>query len=64
LKRIALLGDYRESVVAHRAIPLALELAANRVHAEVSWEWLRSRDLQPPIEARLEPYAGVWCTPD
>ena len=63
MKRIALVGDYRESVVAHRAIPIALNLAVQDLRADVSWEWLPSRDLQPSAQARLEPYAAVWCVP-
>ena len=63
MRRIALVGDYNESVVAHRAIPVALELAAGDLHAEVSWDWLASRDLLPTAAARLEPYAGLWCVP-
>jgi CTP synthase (UTP-ammonia lyase) len=62
-KRIALIGDYRESVVAHRAIPLALKLAVDAVRADVSWEWVPSRALGPSVEAQLEPYAGLWSVP-
>ena len=63
MKRIALVGDYHENIVAHRAIPIALELAVNELRADVSWEWVRSRELQPSAEARLEPYAALWCVP-
>jgi CTP synthase (UTP-ammonia lyase) len=63
MKRIALVGDYDENIVAHRAIPIALQLAVNDLRADVSWEWLPSRELQPAAEARLEPYAAVWCVP-
>jgi CTP synthase (UTP-ammonia lyase) len=63
MKRIALVGDYDENIVAHRAIPIALELAVNDLRADVSWEWLPTRELQPTAEARLEPYAAVWCVP-
>ena len=63
MKRIALVGDYSENVVAHRAIPLALKLAVSELHADVSWEWLPSRDLPPMGAARLASYAAVWCVP-
>ena len=63
MKRIALVGDYNENVVAHRAIPIALELAAGDSRADVSWDWLASRDLLPTVAARLESYVGVWCVP-
>jgi CTP synthase (UTP-ammonia lyase) len=62
MKRIALVGDYRESVIAHRAIPLALEMAAGELRANVAWEWVPSRELQPAA-ARLESYAATWCVP-
>jgi CTP synthase (UTP-ammonia lyase) len=63
MKRIALVGDYDENIVAHRAIPIALNLAVTELRADVSWEWLPSRELQPTAEARLEPYAALWCVP-
>ena len=63
MNRIALIGDYNENVVAHRATPIALELAANDLRADVSWEWVPSLQLQPTAGDGLEPYAGVWCVP-
>jgi CTP synthase (UTP-ammonia lyase) len=63
MKRIALVGDYDENAVAHRAIPMALALAVQDLRADVSWEWLPSRELQPTAGARLKPYAAVWCVP-
>ena len=63
MKRIVLVGDYSETVVAHRAIPPALKLAASELRADVAWDWVASRDLPPTGAARLEPYAGVWCVP-
>jgi CTP synthase (UTP-ammonia lyase) len=63
MKRIALVGDYSESIVAHRAIPIALKLAVDVLKAEVSWEWLHSRTLQTPVDLQLESFAGVWCVP-
>jgi CTP synthase (UTP-ammonia lyase) len=63
MKRIALVGDYDVSRVAHRAIPVALTRAADALGADVVWEWLPSRELRPSVEAQLEPYAGLWCVP-
>ena len=63
VKRIALVGDYDENRVAHRAIPIALKLAVDDLRVDVSWEWLPSLALQPTIDRQLEPYAGVWCVP-
>jgi CTP synthase (UTP-ammonia lyase) len=63
MKRIALVGDYDENKVAHRAIPVALRLAISDVGADATFEWLHSRELSPRGEARLEPYAALWCVP-
>jgi CTP synthase (UTP-ammonia lyase) len=63
MKRIALVGDYDENIVAHRAIPVALEFAVKELRADVSWAWLPSRELQPSAAARLEPYGALWCVP-
>jgi len=63
MKRIALVGDYDASIVAHRAIPIALKLAVDELRADVTFEWVASRELQPNAEARLEPCAALWCAP-
>ena len=63
MKRIALVGDYDETIVAHRAIPIALQLAVAELRTDASWDWLASRDLPPTGSARLDPYAGLWCVP-
>ena len=63
MKRIALVGDYDARIVAHRAIPIALKLAGDELRADVAFEWLPSRELRPTAEARLEPYAALWCVP-
>jgi len=62
-KRIALIGDYSESITAHRAIPIALKMAVDKLNANVSWEWLRSRSIGAAIGEALRDYAGVWCVP-
>jgi CTP synthase (UTP-ammonia lyase) len=61
--RIALIGDYNEAVVAHRAIPIALKLATASLRADVSWEWLHTRTLVGDVAAMLSSYAGYWCVP-
>jgi CTP synthase (UTP-ammonia lyase) len=61
--RIALIGDYNAAVIAHRAIPLALRMAVEQLHADVSWEWLHTRTLSGDVPALLQPYAGIWCVP-
>ncbi len=66
-KRIALVGDYNANVTAHRAIPIALSMAAEHLKADVSWEWLHTRMIPSfsggAVEQLLDPYAAVWCVP-
>jgi CTP synthase (UTP-ammonia lyase) len=58
--RIALVGDYAAAEAAHRAIPLALELAgAGRA---LAWDWVHSRDLRE-VPRVLAPYSAVWVVP-
>jgi len=63
MKRIALVGDYNEHVTAHRAIPIALKMAVDKLRAEISWEWIHSRSIGPESVDTLDPFSGVWCVP-
>ncbi|WP_434563736.1 CTP synthase [Pseudomonas sp. Z5-35] len=57
---IALVGDHDPRITAHRAIPLALELAAKQTGHSIRLQWLAT----PLIEnAVLENFDGVWCVP-
>lgn len=59
--RIALIGDYDPTITAHRAIPLALSIAAREVDREVKCTWLDTRDIHSP--EKLHGFDGIWCTP-
>jgi CTP synthase (UTP-ammonia lyase) len=59
---IALLGDYSPQVIAHQAIPRALELARAETGAAVAWRWVLTRDLRVAAEELAE-FAGVWVVP-
>ena len=48
MTHIALIGDRSDSVLAHRAIPLALEQARANGAPDVAWQWLATRDLKNP----------------
>ena len=61
-KRIALVGDHSDQVTAHRAIPVALELARSKTGADVSWEWVATRDLVDP-RRDLAGFSGAWLVP-
>ncbi len=63
MKRIALVGDYNDTVVAHRAIPIALRMAVESLGVDVRWDWLPSATLDSPVDAHLRDYAAAWCVP-
>ena len=63
IKRIALIGDYSETVVAHRAIPIALRLAADALSADIRWDWISTATLESSFDKQLKDYSAVWCTP-
>jgi CTP synthase (UTP-ammonia lyase) len=60
--RLALIGDFNPDVVAHRAIPPALELASKATGCTVSWDWIGT-DTITDAPRQLAAYAGVWCVP-
>lgn len=59
---LALAGDYSPDVIAHRAIPRALELACAEAKIDLTWRWIATRDLREPVNA-LAPYSAVWAVP-
>jgi ribosomal protein S18 acetylase RimI-like enzyme len=60
--RVALVGDYTADAVAHRAIPIALEMAGAAVEWNVMHEWVATADIDPS-RPDLDGYHGVWCVP-
>lgn len=60
--RIALVGDFSERPVAHRAIPRALELARERTGADLSWEWVATRRIGD-APGDLAGFSAVWLVP-
>jgi CTP synthase (UTP-ammonia lyase) len=59
---IALVGDFSTEVIAHRAIPRALELARAETRARVEWRWVRTREIH--VAARdLADASAVWVVP-
>ena len=59
---IALVGDHSERHTAHRAIPRALELARDRLGADVRWEWVETRRIGE-AERDLAGFSAVWLVP-
>ncbi|MSU23213.1 MAG: hypothetical protein EXS32_05235 [Opitutus sp.] len=61
---LALVGDYSPEVSAHRAIPLALELAraATPSASRLTWQWIATRDLTD-APRDLATFSAVWLVP-
>jgi CTP synthase (UTP-ammonia lyase) len=60
--RVALVGDYSPSVLAHQAIPPALELAAAQTGKDVEGVWVHTSSISDS-EAQFEEFDGIWCVP-
>ena len=61
--RIGLIGDYDPNVIAHRAIPRAIELAALSLCAEAEPVWLATEQLAGDSATQLGSCDGLWCVP-
>lgn len=60
--RVALVGDFHPQVMAHRAIPRALLLAAEAAGVGVSPVWMPT-DTITDASSQLNAFDGLWCTP-
>jgi CTP synthase (UTP-ammonia lyase) len=58
---IALVGDYDATVPAHQAIPRALALAQEALHAPIEFRWLPTETIDS--DAQLAPFDAIWCVP-
>ncbi len=61
MKYIALIGDYDLSVLAHRAIPLALQLAQDTTGITINSQWVPTDSITDT--ALLHNFDGLWCVP-
>ena len=61
MTKIALLGDPSGDVIAHRAIPVALQLTAEKLSIDCQSEWIHSTDIEL---SNLSTYSGFWCVPN
>jgi CTP synthase (UTP-ammonia lyase) len=62
LFRVALIGDYNPSVIAHQAIPEALRLAALANGVEVEPVWIHTSAITSE-PGQFSPFHGMWCVP-
>ncbi|MCK3826449.1 CTP synthase [Pseudomonas sp. W2Aug9] len=58
---LALIGDYNPDVIAHQAIPLALQQAAAALGLSVQVQWLDTDTLT--CTSALHGFDGFWCVP-
>ena len=61
--RIALVGDFKQAVIAHQAIPKALQIAADHLGAIIQYDWIATERLASDAVHILEGYDGIWCVP-
>lgn len=59
---LALVGDYSPAVVAHQAIPRALELACAAAKCDLTWQWVATRDVHD-APRDLAAFSAVWLVP-
>jgi CTP synthase (UTP-ammonia lyase) len=60
--RVALVGDFDASVVAHLAIPKALNLAGGKHGVEVQHLWVHTSSIVR-ADGQFEGFDGIWCVP-
>ena len=58
---VGLIGDYDPAVPAHRAIPIALQLAANALGQAVDFSWLPTEQIHD--QSTVSEMDGLWCVP-
>jgi len=63
LRRVGLIGDYNPDVIAHRAIPVALQMAGAAAGCAIQETWLGTTDLARLDGDALAPFDGLWCVP-
>lgn len=58
---IGLVGDHNNTVLAHQAIPCALQGAAEALGIEISFEWVPTEEVT--AVSRISHFSGLWCVP-
>ena len=57
---IALIGDFNEEVIAHMAIPRAIEISAETLQLTVKSQWI---DTDKVSLEKLKTFNAIWCVP-
>lgn len=58
---LALIGDYNPDVIAHQAIPVALQQAAEALKLNIQVQWVDTETVTP--DTQLHTFDGFWCVP-
>jgi CTP synthase (UTP-ammonia lyase) len=58
---IGLIGDYDSGVTAHRAIPLAIQLAGSELGIAADFDWVPTSEITS--QQRVSHFHGLWCVP-
>ena len=58
---VGLIGDHDPQVLAHQAIPQALQHTASELQSEVVGEWIGTADVNDGTALRR--FDGIWCVP-
>jgi CTP synthase (UTP-ammonia lyase) len=61
--KILLIGDRSESVLAHQAIPKALELAARPTRSTFDLEWVPTASIHSAADIANKNPRAIWCVP-
>ncbi|TPG61837.1 hypothetical protein EAH77_10260 [Ewingella americana] len=59
--RLALVGDHNPAILAHQAIPLAINLAAQQLDLDIDTLWLATESLDENLP--LDGFDAFWCVP-
>jgi len=59
-KTIGLIGDFNEEVIAHMAIPRAIELSAQTLNINVEHVWVATENVSMDVLQTLD---AIWCVP-
>jgi CTP synthase (UTP-ammonia lyase) len=61
--KIALVGDYDETITAHSCIPKALSLSAESLNAAVQPVWVPTTEIKKLSQSDRSEFDGIWCVP-
>lgn len=61
--RIAVIGDFNPTIIAHTAVNESFRLAASLYHGTLEPVWLGTETIVPGANLSTSDLSGVWCVP-